>query len=386
MRTVYRHKGDEFKNLGQVEHERYKPTKKTMVLLSFGIALLIVILGSLIAYVLFFAPVGGGNTVYTVQITSGASVSKIASILEENGIIRSKTIFKFFVDFNDMSAKLRAGTYDLRKSMTMEEIMLTLSRGDGTGLVTKFTIVEGTTIDDIIAQFVDDRILVKSDEFSELCEVGDNYYDYAFIADLKDNSSASTDIKYMLEGYLFPDTYEIYTGSTADTIIKKMLNRFKNIFNDVYLARAKELNMSINDVVVLASMIEREGKTADFKKVSAVFHNRIKKGLPMQSCATVQYILGTRKLYLTTEDTSIKSGYNTYLNKGLPIGPICNPGKNAIEAALYPDESYLKDGYLYFCTGDPATGELVFAKTYNQHLANQEKYKPLWIAYDEKNK
>ena len=111
----------------------------------------------------------------------------------------------------------------------------------------------------------------------------------------------------------------------------------------------------------------------------------MKAGMPLQSCASVQYIIGVKRLNLTSEDLAIDSPYNTYKNKGLPEGPICNPGKEAIEAALYPDESFLEDNYLYFCLGDPETGETVFSKTLQEHNANVEKYRPLWIEADEKN-
>ena len=104
--------------------------------------------------------------------------------------------------------------------------------------------------------------------------------------------------------------------------------------------------------------------------------------MPLQSCATHQYFMPVKKIAYNSEELQVDSPYNTYLYGGLPAGPICNPGKAAIEAALYPDEAYLNGGYLYFCLGDPNTGETVFAQTYEEHLANQAKYKPLWDAYD----
>ena len=111
-------------------------------------------------------------------------------------------------------------------------------------------------------------------------------------------------------------------------------------------------------------------------RVSAVFHNRLAEGMRLESCATVQYVLGTTRLALTDSDTSVDSPYNTYKNSGLPIGPICNPSRAALQAAAFPDEEYLNEGYLYFCSKDPTSGELQFSKTYEEHQAAVEQYRP----------
>ena len=140
--------------------------------------------------------------------------------------------------------------------------------------------------------------------------------------------------------------------------------------------------MTIDEVITLASIIEKEAKTADFAKVSAVFHNRIDRDQRLESCATIQYFKNERKLVWTTEELREDSPYNTYLYSGLPVGPICNPSKNAIEAALYPDEQMMEEGYLFFCLGDPDTGELLFAKTLEEHERNKAEYEPLWEAHD----
>ena len=140
--------------------------------------------------------------------------------------------------------------------------------------------------------------------------------------------------------------------------------------------------MTIDEVITLASIIEKESRPEDFAKVSAVFHNRLNQGMKLQSCPTLQYALGIKRIVLTAEDIASDSPYNTYINKGLPPGPICNPSEAAIKAALYPDEVYLEEGYLYFCLGDPKTGETVFAKTLKEHEANQAKYLKLWQQAD----
>jgi UPF0755 protein len=172
-----------------------------------------------------------------------------------------------------------------------------------------------------------------------------------------------------------PDTYEVYLDSKPEDIVKKLLGRFDQIFTLEYSEQAKKLGLTTDQIMAMASMIEWEGLPQDFKKVSAVFHNRLKAGMPMQSGATLRYITGQKKLFYTDQELAIASPYNTEINKGLPLGPVCNPGKQAIEAALYPDEQYITDNYLYFSNKAPGSGELVFAKDLKEHQKNVEAYK-----------
>lgn len=158
-----------------------------------------------------------------------------------------------------------------------------------------------------------------------------------------------------------------------------MLTKFEQVFGVIYTARAEELGMSFYDVVTMASMIEKESKTFDFGKVSAVFHNRTSESMPLGSDASLRYILDTDSSSgLTQEQLDTPSGYNTHLNTGLPISPICNPGDNAINAALYPDDEYVAENYLYFCLMDPTSGALIFARTLEEHNKNVAEYSPLW--------
>lgn len=140
--------------------------------------------------------------------------------------------------------------------------------------------------------------------------------------------------------------------------------------------------MTMDEVFTLASMIEKEAKTADFARVSAVFHNRLKLGMTLGSDVTVKYVSGSEKMVLSSSDLSVESPYNTYTRKGLPVGPICNPSMDAVVAALYPDEQYVAQKYLYFCSKDPNSGELYFSKTQEEHDAAVAMYRPLWEEYD----
>jgi UPF0755 protein len=140
--------------------------------------------------------------------------------------------------------------------------------------------------------------------------------------------------------------------------------------------------MTIDEVITLASIIEKESRPADFAKVSAVFHNRLDRHMKLQSCATLQYALGIKRIVLTNDDISSDSPYNTYKYEGLPIGPICSPSEKAIDAALNPDQSFVDQGYLFFATKDPNSGELVFNIKAEDHEAAVEQYRPLWEAWD----
>ena len=179
---------------------------------------------------------------------------------------------------------------------------------------------------------------------------------------------------------MFPDTYEAYIDAGAETIINRMLLRFNNIFSEEYVTRAQELNMTIDEVVTLASMIEREAAVeGDFAKVSAVFHNRLKAEQKLESCATLQYVHLTNKYEYNAEERATPSPYNTYLYAGLPAGPVCNPGKRAIEAALWPNEEYLSEDYRFFCNMElPRNKALAFAKTLREHEENLSKYRKYW--------
>ena len=141
----------------------------------------------------------------------------------------------------------------------------------------------------------------------------------------------------------------------------------------------------MDEVLTMASIIEREAKTEDFARVSAVFHNRLKKNMALGSDVTVNYLTGETRFILTTSELAIDSPYNTYVNKGLPLGPICNPSPDAISAALNPDAVFVAEQYLYFCAKDPASGELAFSKTLEEHNAAVAIYKPLWEAYDQEH-
>ncbi|MFA5675524.1 MAG: endolytic transglycosylase MltG [Christensenellales bacterium] len=326
----------------------------------------------------YLLPVSGDTAVKRIEIRAGSSLSKIAMLLYEEGIIRNKFVFQLYVDLNDMSSSLKAGRYDLSPSMTMEQIAAILKEGDGGRKTKTVTFTEGSSVEIIASRLVAAEIFdeQRRGEFLALCNDAEAFSDYDFISKLADEAADGR--KYLLEGYLFPDTYEFYIDAEPKDIIRRLLNQFDNVFTVTFEDRAKELGLSVNEAVTLASIVEWEALPKDYKKVSSVFYNRIKDKMRLDSCATLAYVTGERKLQYTAEERGMDSPYNTYKLTGLPIGPVGNPGQKAIEAALYPDDEYIKEGYLYFCNKDPETGELAFAKTLKEHDKNVEKYSPLW--------
>jgi len=299
-----------------------------------------------------------------VYIPLGSSTSDISKILKENGIIKHPFIFRVLSSLNGYDGEYKSGTHILSKKLTYDEIMRVIS-SNPEGI--KITIPEGYTTKQI-AQKLDSEKLVKADEFIEIANTYD--FDFKFVKEIPQRENR-------LQGYLFPDTYEFDLNTGSKEIINRMLQNFDNKFPTRYYDQARQLNMTADQVIILASIIEKEARTAsEMPIISSVFHNRLngKNGVQrkLESCATIQYIYMERfnevKTKITDSDTKIDDPYNTYMYEGLPPGPICNPGKAAIEAALNPAYT----DYLYFVAkGD---GTHYFSKTLEEHQAAVYRY------------
>ena len=299
-------------------------------------------------------------TISAVTIKQGATTAQIAQTLKENNIIKKPFFFRLVSKFGGHDGTYQQGEFELKTGMGYEEIFKALKGIGKNPNSVKITIPEGYELRQI-ADKLEEAGLINKTVFFDLIE--NEPFDYDFVRALPKRENR-------LEGYLFPDTYQFEKTDSEKTIINAMLKRFDEVYSEKYKARAKELNMTTDQIVTLASIIEREavGDT-DRKDVSSVFHNRLKsQDMPyLQSCATVQYILKERKTVLSEADTKIQSPYNTYINKGLPVGPIASPGEKSIEAALYPNHT----DYLFFVLDSSGTHR--FSKTYEEHLANMKK-------------
>ncbi|TYQ13018.1 UNVERIFIED_CONTAM: UPF0755 protein [Acetivibrio alkalicellulosi] len=305
------------------------------------------------------------ETAITIEIPFNSNTNAIAEILEKNGLIKYPVVFKYLSIINGHEGKYRSGQHLLSDNLTYDEIMRLLSQNP---ISTNVTIPEGKNFIetmDILAK----NNLIDRESFIE--EANNGEFNYKFLEDLPMRENR-------LEGYLFPDTYFFDPKSGPRTVIRRFLENFDMKFTPDFYVRAKELNMTIDEVITLASVIEKETRIPDEREiVSSVFHNRLKSNeeslKKLQSCATVQYILlnrdGKIKEVLSYEDTRIDHPYNTYLHEGLPPGPICSPSLESIIAALYPNEE--SDYYFFVAKGD---GSHHFSRTSAEHEAAKEKY------------
>ena len=325
-----------------------------------------------------------GNDVYAfvkddrvveITIPEYATVNDISAILYENGLIEYPTVFKLYTNLN-MSDKEKeqginfvAGAYSLTPMKNYVELISAFKPQKPRG-TSRITIPEGYTTDQIINLFVSKGIGTKEG----YVDVINNYdFDYWFIDELEENGWKDGRY-YRLDGYLFPDTYEFYNASSEEVVIGKLLRRFNEVFVDSYAQKAKELGYTVDELLTLASMIEKEGGTqSDFFNISSVFNNRLKNpaNYPyLESDATIVYALEHETgehVNPTHEHTAYETPYNTYTNRGLPPGPIANPSASAIRAALYPADT----NYYYFYS--VSSSVTLYASTYTEHLANIQR-------------
>lgn len=303
-------------------------------------------------------PVDPDNTATTtIEVKPGQTFSSVAKELSDLKLISSSGALKNYVDDHDLSGSLQAGTYEISPSMDIATIAAILTKPPIAHETVTVTIPEGFENVDVIARLQEHGLAQNVESFNDVLE--NHPFEYEFLE--------GVDRSYKLEGFLFPDTYEFFVDASDVDIITKMLDNFDVKYTPEMRARAKELGLSTNDVVTLASIIEREArKREEFSIVSSVFHNRMNIDMPLQACSTVQYILGERKWVLSIEETQIDSPYNTYQIPGLPPAPIAQPSQVALESALNPPETE----YLYFVVANLGDGSHLFGKTYDEHLAN----------------
>jgi UPF0755 protein len=232
-------------------------------------------------------------------------------------------------------------------------------------------------IEEIAKILVEKSIIDDKNSFIAACNDLSQYEDISFIKDIKNREG----VRYALEGFLFPDTYDFYLDSRPEDVIRRMLVRFTQIY-EPFIQKANEAGMTVNEVISLASIIQSEGLEKDFAGVSAVFRNRLAIDMTLSTDVCIQYAINEKKLILSSEELNVDSPYNLHKNKGLTPGPICSPGQKAIAAALNPDEKITTGKYYYFTLTDPATGVLAFSKTYEEHQRVVEKWRPVWEEYE----
>lgn len=306
----------------------------------------------LVLYVCFeiYIPLNPGShetIIYTVP--KGWGDDQIATNLQELGIIRSSYFFKFYSILSLKHSQLQAGEYSLSSNMSAHNIANKMAQGDV--IRDNVVIPEGWDTKDI-GKYLESKGICTQKYFISLTR-GDYSEEFDFLSDKPENVG--------LEGYLFPDTYEIAKGETCEDILFKMLANFDKKLTPELRAEIKNQKKSIFDIVTMASIIEKEVATLEDKKiVSGIFWKRLKINMPLQSCATINYITGKNDPGALLQDIKIDSPYNTYKYYGLPKGPISNPGIDSITAAVYPKRT----NYLYYLSDN---GKTIFSETLEQH-------------------
>lgn len=317
---------------------------------------------------------GGGYQIMTMQyqpmdtkdtsfqdiiIPENSTASQVAEVLAENDLIRNEAAFLTYCRQQDLDSSLKAGHYIFSRSQSLPEIARAIAAG---AVVTvSFTVPEGYTVNKI-GELLAKKGICSMEAWQKALQAD---YNYDFLPD-----AASYSIESRLEGFLFPDTYIISEDTGPEKIIKAMLANFAAIWEQEFAALAEQKKLSVNETVVLASMIEREAMVADERPIiSGVIHNRLGRGMLLQIDATVLYVLGDNdKRILYYEDLKIDSPYNTYLYPGLPPAPIACPGKAALKAALNPEQN----DYLYYVARGDGSHE--FNRSYEAHLQAKSKY------------
>lgn len=292
----------------------------------------------------------GDGTACVVKIPDGAGTSAISRILKEDDIIKHPFAFKLYVKFTGQPT-YQKGLHSLSSSMSYKEIKARLCNTPDVSDEVKVVIPEGYELRQIADLLVENG-LVNREKFVQEAENGD--FDYDFIKQIPGR-------KNRLEGYLYPDTYTFSYEESEHNIIDKMLSAFAQKVMPEYTK--SQCGKSLDDIIIMASVVEREAANDEERPiVASVFYNRIAKGMKLESCATVQYILKERKAVLSNADTAIDSPYNTYRNTGLPKGPIASPGLSSITAAINPAST----NYMYFLASADGSKNL-FSETFEEH-------------------
>jgi UPF0755 protein len=313
----------------------------------------------------------------TVKIPKDPTLSDVCKVLTKKGVIDEPTYFSMYATLTKSANSFTQGVYEIKTNMDYEAIINYLQSMANRKDTVTVTIPEGENVKEIAKRLKKAKVLDDVDEFLELCN-SDKFDDsYEFLSKIKNSDKRY----YKLEGYLFPDTYECYVNEDPEITIKRMLNVYETRIyddqtvdgfkNNVNVAKAvKKSKYSLDQIMIIASIIQAEAANEDdMYNISSVIHNRLEKGssydiYTLDCDSTTYYPYRTKSKVPSSEGKNYKSTYDTYTVKGLPAGPICNPGLQAICAALYPNDT----SYLYFCHSKGGTP--YYASTLYQHNIN----------------
>lgn len=343
------------------------PADRINLWVAFSLIMIMLVGAGSVAFYIWYQlePTASGQTV-RVEIPRGSSSNKIADLLADEGIVRNASLFKYYMMYKGEGDKFQAGIYELAPGMDRDAIIAKLNAGETVKAETiRFTIPEGYTLMQI-ADKLSSEGLVNKEKFLEVAT------STAILgtADATLGIPDDENMLYRLEGYMFPETYEMAVNSDEQAIISRMLketDRKLGQLNSNWMEDMEERGLNFHELLTIASIIEREVVVdAERALVSGVIYNRLKDNERLQIDATVQYLLDKPKERLMEKDLEVVSPYNTYQVGGLPPGPIASPSFASIQAALYPEET----DYKFYVAKRDGTHEHLFAKTYSEHQKN----------------
>lgn len=300
----------------------------------------------------------------TVKIPIGSTNKEVATKLETKNVIKSATVFNYYVKTHNFS-DFQAGTYSFSPSQTLSQITSELQQGPVKKSIAKVTVKEGVTLEQIGTAIQKETKFKKAD-FLKLMK-NDAYLKrlQKKYPKLLNSTMSGKQVRYHLEGYLFPARYDVYQGDTLRTLVDSMILKMNQVMTPYYSTISNK-NLTVQETLTLASLVEREGVTkSDRRKIAGVFLNRLSVDMPIQSDISVMYALNTHKTHLTNKDTSVKSPYNLYKNKGFGPGPFNSPSLESIQAVLDPSDR--SENYLYF-VANLKTGKVYYSHSYDEHL------------------
>lgn len=298
----------------------------------------------------------------TVTINKNDSLYLVLNRLSSKKLIKNTYVMKYYIKENGLKTTIKPGEYKIASDINLKNFINDLNKGYFDKNVIKVTIPEGKNVEEI-GSILESKGLISKEDFIK----AEQSYPLPDYIEKKDG------IRYNLEGYLFPDTYEFRKSTSGNEIVKTMLNRFSEVFKKTLKDKGLKVDISnISGIITMASIVEKEAEEKEERPiVASVFYNRIKINMKLESCATVEYALKLHKQVLSNNDIKVNSPYNTYKNAGLPVGPICNPGKSCIEAALSPAKTDYKWFVLKLSEG---LHSHYFAKTAQEFEQAKKKY------------
>ena len=309
-----------------------------------------------------------------ITIEENASARKVAKILQDQGIIRSETLFLGYLMFQNGLERIQPGIYFFENKTPLSSVIQMITN-PGTRKVVKVRILEGSSLLGVAEAFEKAGLFSKEELWRITGVPGVEAGFEGGAASLSDWASKFSMFEgpyspLSLEGYLFPDTYEFFDDATPEEVVFKMLATMQErLESENLMEEIAKQNRSVFEIITIASLLEREAMTYEDKQIIAgIIQNRIKKGLPLQLDASLMYVTGRGSHLLTQTDLKLDSPYNTYLYKGLPLGPIANPSLDSIKAALYPKET----PYLFYLSD--ASYKIYYSETYEEHQQKKALY------------